>query len=181
VATTTGLMTVQQIWQLPRTEAFHYELHHGELVKVSRPKWKHILIQWRIRDLLKAALASLGWVETEVPFRPLPEHELWAADVAFVSRARIAGVDEDDALHGAPEMVIEVLSPSNTASEINEETALCLENGSLEFWVVDPRRREIKVSTPDGLTRTCKSGESIPLSLAGNQPLPVDSVFADAI
>jgi Uma2 family endonuclease len=181
VATTTGLMTVEEYWQLPKSEEFYYELHHGELIRVSRPKWKHVLIQWRIRDLLKAALGLLGCVETEVPFRPLPEHELWAADVAFISRTRFASIDENDTLHGAPEIVIEVLSPSNTASGINEKAAVCLENGSVEFWVVDQRRREIKVSTPDGLTRTYKSGESIPLTLAGSQSLSVDLIFADTI
>jgi Uma2 family endonuclease len=174
-------MTVEEYWQLPKSQEFHYELHRGVVVKVSRPKWKHVLIQWRIRDLLKAALGLLGCVETEVPFRPLPGHELWAADVAFISHARFAGIDENDALHGAPEIAIEVLSPSNTASEINEKAAICLENGSMEFWVVDQRRRDIKVSTQDGLTRTYPSGESIPLTLVGSRLLSVDSVFADTI
>ena len=102
----------------------------------------------------------------------------WAADVAFVSSAS-AGTEQttDDALHGAPEIVIEVLSRSNTVTEIAENCALCLENGSREFWTVDSNRREIKVSTPDGLTRTYKSGDSIPLTLAGNQTLAVDAVF----
>jgi Uma2 family endonuclease len=177
VATTTGLMTVEQFWQLPEEQAFHYELHHGELVKVSRPKWKHILIQWRIRDLLKARFGALGIVETEVPFRALPEHELRVTDVAFVSRERAAGVDKDDALHGAPDIVIEVLSRSNTVAEIAERCAVCLENSSREFWTVDSNRREIKVSTPDGLTRTYKSGDSIPLTLAGKETLAVDDVF----
>jgi Uma2 family endonuclease len=172
-------MTVEQFQQLPESGAFYYELRHGELVQVSRPKWKHVLIQERLRELLKLAFGSRGLVLIELPFRPLPEHELWAADVAFVSLERAAGIDENDALHGAPDIVIEVLSPSNTVSEINERAALCLENGSLEFWVVDPRRREIKVSTPDGLTRTYKSGDSISLTLAESQSLLVDSVFAD--
>jgi hypothetical protein len=45
--------------------------------------------------------------------------------------------------------------------------------------VVDGRLHVVKVSTPDGLTRTYRSGESIPLLFAGNQTLPVDSIFAD--
>jgi len=174
---TAGLMTVEQFWQLPEVEGFHYELHHGELVKVSRRKWKHVLIQWRIRDLLKVLLGAFGIVETEVPFRPLPEHELWAADVAFVSRDRAAAVDKDDALPGAPDIVIEVLSPSNTPAEIAERRAICLENGAREFWTVDSNRREVKVSTPDGLTRTYKSGDQIPLVLTDSETLAVDAVF----
>ena len=109
-------MTVEQFWQLPEDEAFHYELHHGELVKVSRPKWKHIRTSRASSRTLKLAFGSLGIVLTELSFRPLPEHEVWAADVAFVSRARAARVEEDDVLHGAPDIVIEVLSRSNTVS-----------------------------------------------------------------
>jgi Uma2 family endonuclease len=179
VATTSGLITVKELWDLPERAGCRYELHHGELILVSTPKWKHVLLQWRLRDLLKVLLASFGYVETEVPFRPLPEHELWAADGAFVTRERYAAVDRNDALVGAPDIAIEVLSPSNTVTEMAERCALCLENGALQFWTVDDRLREIKVSTPDGLTRTYKSGDSIPLLFADNQSLAVDSVFAE--
>ena len=177
MATTTGLMTVEEYWRLPETGPFYYELRHGELVKVSRPKWLHLMIQWRLRDLLKPVLCGQGRVETEVPFRAVPEYELRVADVAFISANRLPKSGEDS-LSGAPDIVIEVLSPSNTVSEINEKTRLCLEHGSVEFWVVDPQLREIRISTPDGLTRTYNSGQSIPLALAGGQTLAVDSVFA---
>jgi Uma2 family endonuclease len=177
VASTTGLMTVEQFWQLPEVGAFHYELHHGDLIRVSRPKLRHIRLQRRIRQLLEQIFGQLGIVDTEVPFRALPEYELRAADVAFVSQERWDRADDDDALHGAPEIVIEVLSPSNTVRELAQYCALCLENGACEFWTVDADRREIKVSTPDGLTRTYKSGGSIPLALAGGQALAVNAVF----
>lgn len=58
----------------------------------------------------------------------------------------------------APELVIEVLSPSNTVEEILEKEGLCLENGCREFWVLDAKRRQVRVSTPDGLTRTYHGG-----------------------
>jgi Uma2 family endonuclease len=44
-----------------------------------------------------------------------PKYEVWAADVAFVSRERWEQGDPDGYLAGAPELVAEVLSPSNTA------------------------------------------------------------------
>jgi Uma2 family endonuclease len=179
VATTTGLMTVEQYRELPETGPFYYELRQGELVQVSRPTWKHASIQRRIRRLLEHALDATGVVDSEFAFRALPEYELRVADVAYVVRERMLSIDEEDNLHGAPDLVIEVLSPSNTASEINEKAALCLANGCRQFWVVDSRLRQIAVSTPDGLTRTYRSGESIPLVFAGNQPLTVDSVFVD--
>jgi hypothetical protein len=44
MATTTGLITVEQYRELPETGPFYYELRRGELVQVSRPKLKHIRI-----------------------------------------------------------------------------------------------------------------------------------------
>jgi len=73
--------------------------------------------------------------------------------------------------------VIEVLSPSNTAAEINEKEKLCLENGAKEFWVLDADLRQVKVSTPDGITTTYRSGQEIPLRLFGAGALKVDDIF----
>ncbi len=112
--TTTRLMTVEEFRQLPETGPFYYELRHGELVQVTRPKLKHHKIQRRLRRLLEGPAGEAGVVEPEVAFRALPEHELRVADVAFVSKERWHRSGEEDNLRGAPELVIEVLSPSNT-------------------------------------------------------------------
>jgi Uma2 family endonuclease len=178
--TTTGLMTVEEYCRLPLENGeFYYELHHGELVKVCYPKAKHTKTQRRLRQLLEAAAGDAGIVETEIPFRALPEYELRAADVAFVSKQRWEAVDPEAYLQGAPELVIEVLSPSNTVEEILDKEQLCLENGCREFWVLDAKRRQVKVSTPDGLTKTYHEGQEIPLTLFGGGSLKVDAIFAE--
>lgn len=146
---------------------------------MSRPKARHTRRQRRLRKLLEGFLESRGIVNTELPFRALPEHELRAADVAFVTSERWKAVDDNDVLHGAPEIVIEILSPSNSAIEMAERCAIGLQNGSVQFWTADDRNREIKVSTPDGITRTYKSGDSIPLPFVEDQSLAVDAVFAE--
>src|SRR5581483_2323040 len=129
MAATTGLMTVEQLRRLPETGEFYYELRHGEAVAVTRPKLKHTLIQLRLRDLLAQAAPSMV-TATEFPFRALPEYELREADVALIARNRLEKADPNDNLHGAPELVVEVLSPSNTVAEMNDKEKLCLENGS---------------------------------------------------
>lgn len=175
--TTTLLMTVEEFRQLPETGPFYYELRNGELVHVTRPKAKHYVIQDRLREFLRELASGVGFVGMELAFRALPEHELRVADVAFVSKERWQQVDLEDNLRGAPELVIEVLSPSNTVTEISDKEKLCLENGSLEFWVVDPVHRQVKISTPDGLTKTYQEGQEIPLRLFPGA-LTVKSIFA---
>ena len=166
-------MTFAEFWDLPDPPGDRYELHHGELVIVAYPKFPHVRAQWQLRRLLESAAGDAGRVDKEFPYRPLPEHEAWQADVAYISKARWDAIDEY--LLGAPDLVIEVLSPSNTANELIEKRKLCLENGSREFWVVNTKHRLVEVWTPDGHTVTYKSGQEIPLLFGGRL---ADAIFA---
>jgi Uma2 family endonuclease len=172
--TTTGLMTFAQFEQMP-DDGRRYELRHGEPIEVPPPIHRHFLIQRRLRRLLEALAGSAGMVETEWGFRPTQEYEYRRADVAFVSQHRVDDVLPDGHLMGAPEMVVEVLSPSNRRGKIAVTQSLCLENGCREFWVVDPKRRSVTVSTPDGTVRTYLPGEQIPLMFGGE--LAVADIF----
>ena len=180
-ATTTQLLTVEDFRALSEDKGpVYHELRHGEVVAVVRPKLKHSLIQRTLRRLLEELPAPDSYVETEVAFRPLPEFELWVADVAYRSAERFLQADQEDNFQGAPEVIIEVLSPSNTVDEMNERERICLESGAREFWVVDSKRRQVKVSTPDGHTVTWRAGQNIPLPLFGGAKLPVDSISRQA-
>jgi Uma2 family endonuclease len=177
-ATTTHLMTVEEFRQLPEDDApVYYELRHGEVVAVPRPKLKHHVIQDRLCDYFKALAPPGSFVGYELAFRALPEHEFRVADLAWVSPERWATADMEDNIRGAPDLVIEILSPSNSAAEMRERKELCLNNGAKEFWVVDPVRRLVKVSTPSGDTRTFSSGQEIPLPLFGEGKLAVDDIW----
>lgn len=178
MASTTNIMTVEQFRRLPENGPFYYELRRGEPIPVTRPKFKHFRIQKQLEQLLEQAAGGLGVVTMEFAFRPLPEYELRVADVAYVTRERWERTDPEDNLRGAPELVVEVLSPSNTVAEINEKEELCLENGSLQFWVVDADLRQVKVSRPDGITTTYHSNQEIPLDILGGGMLPVAAIFS---
>jgi Uma2 family endonuclease len=171
-------MTFAEFEQLPNPRGKRLELHHGELVEVAEPKHKHYLRQRRIRRLIESVAGHAGEVDIEMAYRPLAEYECWAADVAFVSRKRWDAIPPNGNLSGAPELVIEVLSPSNTAPEMREKRKLCLENGAREFWVVDDDYREIEVWTPDDRSLTYRSGQEIPLFFAPGTSLRVDDIFA---
>ena len=178
MATATHLLTVREFSQLPEDDgACYHELRGGELTQVTRPKWKHFLIQRNIRRLLEVFAEAGSIVDTEVAFKPLPESELRVADVAWISASRLNDVDPEGYFHGVPELVVEVLSSSNTASDLYERESLCLENGCREFWIVDPARRNVRVSTPDGKTVTLTAGQEILLPLFNGGKLLVQDIF----
>jgi Uma2 family endonuclease len=170
------LMTVERYHELPKRSDVVTELHWGQVVTLTRPKMKHAKLQSRLGRLLRPRAEHLGVVESEVAFRALPEYELRGADVAFVSQARWDATADDDNLPGSPELVIEVLSPSNTKPEMIEKATLCLATGAQEFWIVDDKKKRVTVLRQEQ-TRVYEIGQSIPLNLFGGD-LGVADIFA---
>lgn len=173
------IMTVEQFRNLPEQEGeFSYELHHGCLVKMTRPKQRLYSIQRKLRILFESFPSRDMVVDIELAFRRLPEYELWAADVAVLSSKRWRAIDREDNLAGAPELVIEVLSPSNSASKMLAKQELCPANGCLEFWTVDPKRQKVQVVSLDQTIAIYGPGDQIPVPLLGEgASIPVDKIF----
>jgi Uma2 family endonuclease len=108
------------------------------------PKKGRQRIQNRLQRLLQELAGDHHVVHMEMAFR-LPEHEVWVADVGCISSERDDATGDDEYLMGSPELVVEVLSPSNTMDEIHDKMALCLDNGCVSLWVVDPKRKTVSV------------------------------------
>lgn len=157
------LLTVEELDKLPDPPGGRYELHHGTPYIVTFPKHGHKNIQRRLRQLLEPLAEDTGVVETEVSYRPLAEHELWSADVAFVSRDRWAAIDTQGWLQGSPELVVEVRSPSNTKAELDDKCMTALAGGCQEFWVVDPKTRTVRITSGKGV-RIYDEASKIPVS-----------------
>jgi Uma2 family endonuclease len=170
------LMTVEQYRELPQRSDVIQELQWGQVVTLTRPKMGHTKLQYRLLELLRPHAGHKGLVASEVPFRALPQYELRGADVAFVSRERWTATDDEDNLQGSPELVIEVLSRSNTQAEMREKATLYLSTGAQEFWIVNPKRKEVTVIRREGGTIIYGIGQQIPLPLFGGE-LKVAEIF----
>jgi Uma2 family endonuclease len=169
----TRLMTVEEFDRIPNPPGGVYELYHGELVKMAYPKPAHTRGQLRIRRLFENAAGRAGVVKEEMPFRAVAQYECWAADVAFVSTKRWDNMG-DDWLVGAPELVVEIISPSNSLPRLMDKGHICLENGCREFWIVDLRRRTVTVLTARG-EAIYGAGQRVPLFFDGE--IAVDHIF----
>jgi Uma2 family endonuclease len=177
MATSTHQITKAQYADMDDPPGGRLQLHHGEVVFVPFPKRPHTLAQDNLVDQLKPRARGRGKVIMELPFCPLPEHEVWAADVAFVSREQWKACDEDDWFPGSPLLVIEVLSPSNTKAEIADKRQTCFAGGCQEFWLVDPKKRTVQTWTSDGATAKYSDRDSVPLAIMGAAALPVSTIF----
>jgi Uma2 family endonuclease len=126
------LITVAQYRLLPDDGVAVYELYHGEVVAVSRPKAWHWEMQEHLVDLLKPRMPRFR-VGMEFAFRAIPEFDLRAADVAAVASDRYAACDPNDNLHGAPELVIEVKSPSTRSAKCRTWRRFVWRTGASNF------------------------------------------------
>jgi Uma2 family endonuclease len=171
------LITVEQFRRLPKGGEFAYELHHGEVVAVTRPRSGHVELQFHLREILGPRFSGFGVARTEYPYRPVAEFDLRAADVAVISRARWGALDSKDNLRGAPELVIEIKSPSNTRKQFRDLAALCLANGAIEFWIVDADKKSVSVVRREGAATVYGPGTKIPLSSFVEGELAVDEIF----
>src|SRR5579872_1520422 len=167
------LITVAKFRELPEGGEFAYELHYGVVVPVTRPSGRHWDRQAHLVSLLEPRLRGFGRVGMEFAYRPLAEFELRVADVAATSWARYRGMDFEDNLRGAPELVIEIKSPSNRKGQLQELAGLCLANGAIEFWVVDLDRKTVSVVRSEGAVVVYSTGALIPLDVFGGGELSV--------
>jgi Uma2 family endonuclease len=173
-----SLVTWQEFLRLPeRSESGErYELHDGEVVLVPPARPLHKKIQKRLEVLLEAAAGQRGVVSTEFPYRPVPNLQFWVADVAYILQSDWDAMPPDTYPVYAPLLIVEVLSPSNTAVEVNRQRMVALSAGTQEFWVVNAAERTIHLTSLSG-ARVYASGERVPLALIGGS-IAIDEIFA---
>jgi len=61
----------------------------------------------------------------------------------------------------APDLAVEIVSPSETADEVRDKVRDYLAAGTPLVWVVYPRSKEVLVHTPDGLARTVSGSDAV--------------------
>jgi Uma2 family endonuclease len=101
-----------------------------------------------------------------------------AADVAFVSRARVPEPEPTGYAELAPDLVVEVLSPDDRPGKVLAKVGDWLNAGVRLVWVVDPVRREVCTYRADGSESRLRENDS----LEGEDVLPgfscrVKSIF----
>ena len=115
-----------------------YELHDGDLVVVPSPKEQHQDVTGNlfIRLTLFVREGALGRTYI-APFDIVfSNHDVVQPDVIFVSNERHDIITPDN-IQGAPDLVIEVLSPSTAHRDRTFKRALYARHGVREFWLVD--------------------------------------------
>lgn len=174
--------TIEEYLTLPDDEGWRDELVRGRLVREPIPGGEHGWIQVILASALHGhadahglgvVLVESGYVLAESP------PTVRGPDVSFVSRERIP---PEGVVRGhwrmAPDLAVEVVSPSNRLAEMQEKVLEYLDAGSRMVWVVDPRTRSITVYRSPAEIRLLRRGDTLD---GGNVVpgfrLPVEELF----
>ena len=160
----------------------YYELLDGELVVVPAPGERHqsvsALLGWKLVQF--ASENRLGRVY-HAPFDVvLSNMDVVQPDLIFVSNAR-AHIITDANIRGAPDLVIEILSPSTVARDKTFKRALYAMHGVREYWMVDANAKTITVlllgERGFDVVHTYREGEILTSPTLRGFALNLDEIF----
>jgi len=162
---TKARLTAEDLWRMPHAEV-RRELVNGEIVEMPLVSIAHAELTARVAFFLMNHVKQHGGGEVvagdagfvlNLSYDP---ERTRGADVAFISTARLPEHPEKF-MHAAPDLVVEILSPSNTSIEIQQKVRDYLEAGARLVWVVAAEVRTATVYRADGSARLLKENEPL--------------------
>ncbi len=179
----TPLMTAEDLAQLPE-DGWHYELVEGVLHQMAPAGEEHGGVIFTVTVSLgnyinthksgKGYGAETGFILTRNP------DTVRAPDIAFVRQERVQETPVSPSFRrGAPDVAIEVMSPNDHYTEVDEKVQHWLGAGTRMVIVINPRKRQVSVHYPNTasllLTEadTLDGGDVLP-----GWRLPVREIFA---
>jgi Uma2 family endonuclease len=136
--------TYEDYRRLP--EGAPYQLVGGELILTPAPSTYHQIVAFNLGLALGNFVVSrqLG----RVLFAPvdvyLAETESYQPDIIFISRERL-GILEPERINGAPDLVMEILSPATAYYDLRKKFKVYERSGVKEYWIVDPGEKSVQL------------------------------------
>ncbi len=124
------------------------QLIAGEIIMTPAPGLFHQdilgIIFFELRQFVhQSKLGKVFVAPTDVYFN---EHDTFQPDIVFVSTER-KHILKDERIEGAPDLVVEILSPSTGYYDLAKKKDVYEQSGVNEYWIVDPTLQSIEVLT----------------------------------
>ena len=141
-------INVGEYYQLPEYKQHDLiELINGEVIIGMPPILKHQLIVKRILALLTAVEARMGGIAFPAPTEVrLDDSNIFEPDVLYVQPDNLIITRRDEKrIIGAPNLIVEVLSPGTAKFDRQEKYQAYEKHGVNEYWIIDPVYEVIEV------------------------------------
>ena len=178
------LFTNDDVARFATDEFCRYELIGGEIIVSTAPRFIHQLLATRIvveiskyleKNPIGNAVATPGLI--------FSEYDGVIPDVIFISHERCEEIlnEKDGKFHGAPELVIEILSPGrvNARRDLQIKRELYEIFQVPEYWVVKPQQKEIEVFRLGKESEVYSKNQTMTTLHLPKFKLKIEKLFAD--
>jgi Uma2 family endonuclease len=170
------------LWEEP----VRYELIDGAAYAMATPSWAHqgisMELSWQFRSFLKDKRCKVYAAPFDVCLNGLGDRDdtVVQPDLIIVcDRSKLDG----NRLNGAPDMAIEILSPSNTRMDLDVKFEKYRQAGVKEYWIVDPVSRTVRVNILKNgkyIAKTYSDSDIAPVFVLPGLEINLHDVFAEA-
>ena len=175
------LLTYADYVRLTPPDNGNYELHQGKLVFIASPLALHQIVGGNLHTYIsyfvkQNKLGRLLSAPMDVRFTP---HDIVQPDLLFISQERISIIQK--IIEGAPDLVVEIKSSSNTSAELKFKKYLYEMGGVREYWLVNIEAKTIRqyelIDEELQLQRVLKITDTLRSSVLPNFEMQMASVF----
>jgi Uma2 family endonuclease len=176
-------MTVKEFYELPEGPPY-FQLIDGDLYMSPSPRRYHQQISMFLSGVLFPFIEEhrLGELYAAPSDVTLANDVILNPDLYFVSRER-AHILTDKGANGAPDLVIEILSPSTAKLDVGRKREIYAESGVREMWVIAPETRTVEVhrfaENREQPVAILSIGETLASPVLPGLALPIADVFKE--
>jgi Uma2 family endonuclease len=139
-------ITVKELFEMELEEGYFYELINGNIVRKQAPAPPHQRVSMEISTIMNVfikekQLGKLFAAPIDVFF---DDHNNTQPDILFVKKEREFLITKHG-IEGAPDLIVEILSPSTFKVDRKDKFNTYLFFGVSEYWIVDPKNQSIEV------------------------------------
>jgi Uma2 family endonuclease len=178
----TPSLTWEAFERLPDGDGMHREILEGELqVLPLATSGQSQIASNCFGALLPLKVKGIGRVYLEAGYKLSENPPTWIQpDASFLGLERARGTAGGDYFTGGPDLAVEIVSPSESARDLEHKVRLLLAAGSHAVWVIYPESQSVRVHLPDGtsFTRGVRDSLSAP-QLLQSWEFPVAQLFED--
>jgi len=172
-------LTVHEYFEYPETVR-PMELVYGFVREPAMPNYQHQRIATRLIVRLGTHVEQQGIGEVLAPMDVVLDEEaalVVQPDIVFISRDRLGIIRER--IWGAPDLVVEILSPSTARRDRTIKLGWYRKYGVRECWLVDVRNHQVEVVEPQSTTpaRMFRGPERLRAAVLPDWDIPVEQIF----
>src|SRR5918997_2753133 len=143
-----GTWTYEDLFSLP-DDGRRYEIIEGELYEKPSPSWAHAAVIASLITMLIPLVTRLGGRWFTAPVDVFFQGANPVQPDILVLLPDWPGSLTQRGIEGAPDLLVEVLSPSNRGHDLLTKRALYARAGVREYWIVDPTNCTVEILTLD--------------------------------